>query len=190
VAAAVAAGDRGDNLFAVARPRPGAPSWRYPDWLYSSVHALRRLVGPELVVGQTCDLQSSGLHPLEEMAGLPSRWTGAAERATALVAAPPTGPGGIVELVVEGLGAPPAAGAALTLHADVGGARVTFPIDSTFEPFSVRAPVDLPPGTPPGAEVEVVLTTDRRWVPASVGLGADHRQLGVALRRIALLGAG
>jgi SAM-dependent methyltransferase len=123
VADAVASGDRGDNLFAVARPRPGAPSWRYPDWLYSSVHALRRLVAPELVVGQTCDLQSSGLHPLEEMAGTPSRWMGAAEHATALVAAPPAGADGMVELVVEGVAAPPAAGGALTLEADVGGRR-------------------------------------------------------------------
>jgi SAM-dependent methyltransferase len=187
VAQAVAPDDRGDNLFAVARPRPGAPSWRYPDWLYSSVHALRRLVGPEMVVGQTCDLQSSGLHPLEEMAGVPSRWMGAAERATALVAAPPAGAGGTVELVVDGVAAPPAAGAAITLTAEVGGRRLAFPIDSTFEPFSVRAPLDLPPGTAPGAEVEVVLTTDRRWVPASVGMGSDPRQLGVALRRVALL---
>lgn len=190
VADAVAPEDRGDNLFAVARPRPGAPSWRYPDWLYSSVHALRRLVGPELVVGQTCDLQSSGLHQLEEMAGVASRWTGAAERATALVAAPPGAPAGPVAVLVEGVGAPPAAGPTLTLEVEVAGQRASFPIESTFEPFAVRAPVELPPGTVPGAEVEVVLTTDRRWVPAHVGMGADERQLGVALRRVALVAAG
>ena len=190
VADAVAPDDRGDNLFAVARPRPGAPSWRYPDWLYSSVHALRRLVGPELVVGRTCDLQSSGLHPLEEMAGVPSRWMGAAEQATALVAAPASAPSGPVELVVEGVGAPPAVGADLVLHAEVGGGRASFPIESTFEPFVVRAPLDLPPGTAPGAELEVTLTTDRLWVPAEVGMGADQRRLGVALRRVAVVDAG
>jgi SAM-dependent methyltransferase len=82
VADAVASGDRGDNLFAVARPRPGAPSWRYPDWLYSSVHALRRLVGPE--DGGRADLRPpvERAAPAGGDAGVPSRWMGAAERAT------------------------------------------------------------------------------------------------------------
>jgi SAM-dependent methyltransferase len=186
VAASIATEDRGDNLFAVARPRPGRPSWRYPTWLYSSVHALRRLVGPELVVGETCDLQSSGLHELEEMGGVPTRWLGAAEPAIALVARPEAGAEG-VDLLVEGLAAPPAAGGPIELRARVGDATASFTIPSTSEPFSVRAPLALAPGTGVGDEVEVALTTDRRWVPAEVGLGGDRRQLAVALRRVALV---
>ncbi|MDQ3385240.1 MAG: class I SAM-dependent methyltransferase [Actinomycetota bacterium] len=187
VADAVAPQDRGDNLFAVAHPRPGAPSWRYPEWLYSSVHALRRLVAPELVVGRSCDLQSSGLHALEDMKGSPSRWMGAAEQVTAMVAAPPASLTGPVELVVEGVGAPPAAGSPIELRVRVGDEEVTFKVDSTFEAFTVTAPVALPPGTSPGDEVEVVLTTDRTWVPADVGMGADHRRLSLALRRVAVV---
>lgn len=184
VLARLAVEDRGDNLFAVARTRPGPPSWRYPAWLYSSVHALRRLVQPDLVVGTSCDLQSSGLHPLEQLDGVPTRWMGEHEVATALVEAPQVE--GPVSVVVEGVGAPPAAGAPLQLTARIGGAAASWSVPCDSAPFSVKAEVDV--ALVPGGAVEVLLGTDRRWAPAEVGLGPDHRQLSLCLRRVALEG--
>ncbi len=176
--------ERGDNLFAVARARPGRPSWRYPTWLYSSVHALRRLVQPDLVIGHTCDLQATGLHPLEEIGGEPTRWMGAEEVATALVAAPAGSGGAGVTVVVEGIAAPPAAGAPLVLTARIGDAAASWEIPCDSAPFVVRAMLPVAPAA--GAEAEVALTTDRRWTPAAAGLGPDHRLLSVGLRRVAL----
>ncbi len=179
----VAPEDRGDNLFAVARARPGAPSWRYPTWLYSSVHALRRVVRPDVVVGVSCDLQSAGLHPLEEIGGAPTRWMGAEAVATAVVVVPASG--GPLQVVVEGIGAPPSAGDPLELSARIGEATVSWQVPCDSQPFSVSA--ELAVDAPAGDALEVVLSTDRRWKPVDVGLGPDHRQLAVGLRRVALV---
>lgn len=176
--------DRGDNLFAVARARPGRPSWRYPSWLFSSVHALRRVVQPDLVVGQSCDLQASGLHPLEEIGAVPTRWMGADEVATALVAVPAGAGDGRVAVVVEGIAAPPAAGAALQLTARIAASSATWVIPCDSAPFEVRSVLDV--DIEEAVEVEVELSTDRRWTPAEVGLGPDPRRLSLGLRRVAL----
>ena len=55
----VAVADRGCNLFAVAVARD-EPRWAYPDWLYSSRHAFRRVVRPDLRVGFNHDVQAWG----------------------------------------------------------------------------------------------------------------------------------
>ena len=81
--------DRGENLFALARAH-GDPRWPYPNWLYSSRHALRRVVRPDLAMGFNCDLQSSGFHELEDFGGRPGRWTGCGDQARVLLA-PPAG---------------------------------------------------------------------------------------------------
>jgi SAM-dependent methyltransferase len=71
---------REDRLFALARP-VGEPRWRYPDWLYASKHALRRVVRPDLVMGLNDDLQAFGFHELLDRSGRCVRWTGPASAA-------------------------------------------------------------------------------------------------------------
>lgn len=181
-AAELESADRGDNLFAVAHTRPGPPAWRYPQWLYSSVHALHRLVNPELVVGTSCDLQSTGLHPLEELDGRPGRWMGAAEVATALVAAPEGAHR--ANVVVEGAAAPPAAGGPVRLTARIGTEEASWTLPSDGKPFAVQASFERWPTSSAG--VEVALCTDRTWSPADVSLGPDRRRLSLVLRRVAL----
>ena len=61
--------NRGDNLFAVARP-VGRRRWPYNEWLYSSQHALHhRVVEPDVVMGENGYLQTTGLYPVEHIGG-------------------------------------------------------------------------------------------------------------------------
>ncbi len=68
-------GTRQDRLFALARPL-GEPRWRYPDWLFASKHALRRVARPDLVMGVNDDLQSFGFRELVKLHGRCGRWIG------------------------------------------------------------------------------------------------------------------
>lgn len=160
---------RGENLFAVALGT-GQPRWCYPAWLYSSTHALKRLVRPDLVVGVNCDLQSSGLHHLEEGAVGAWRWTGAGE-AEILVDAGPTGAGSVA---VEGVAPPTSAGALVLVVAGPSG-RASAQVAADSRPFSLDLPVPLPPGP-----ATLTISTDRTWSPG----GGDPRQLGVQLQRV------
>ena len=166
---------RGENLFAVALGT-GTPRWRYPPWLYSSVHGLSRLVAPDLVVGVNCDLQSSGLHGLEEGPRGAVRWTGPAE-ARVLVDA---GPSGASQVRVEGVAPPaPAGPLVLTVAGPAGVAGATVPADD--QPFALDFEVSLPPGP-----THLTLSTDRTWSPE----GPDGRRVGVQVRRVAVAGTG
>lgn len=162
--------DRGENLFAVATGT-GRPRWRYSRWLYSSAHALRRPVRPDLVVGINCELQSSGLYDLEVDARGEQRWTGPAP-ATALLDA---GPSGSERVIVEGLAPPPMAGEPIVLNMAGPSGTAQGKVAADGEPFRLELPLALPPGP-----VELTLTTDRTWTPG----GPDTRQLGVQLRRV------
>jgi len=163
--------DRGENLFAVA-VGTGQPRWRYPTWLYSSAHAIKRLALADLVVGVSCDIQSSGLHDLEEGPNGALRWTGPTE-AEILVDA---GPSGSSHVTVEGLAPPPVAGAMfLAVAGPSGSAGAEVSPDS--QPFNLDLAVELPPGP-----VTLKLSTDRTWTPE----GPDNRQLGVQIRRVAV----
>lgn len=161
---------RGENLFAVAIGT-GQPIWHYPSWLYSSTHALKRVIAPELVVGVNCELQSSGLYNLERDDRGAQRWTGP-ELATILIDA---GPRGADLVVVEGVAPPPVAGDIhVVLAGPKGSANVI--VAANGLPFRIELELELMPG--PAA---LSLSTDRTWTPG----GPDTRQLGVQLRGIA-----
>jgi SAM-dependent methyltransferase len=169
--------DRGENLFAVARPF-GEERWPYPLWLYSSRHALRRIVRPDLRIGCNDDIQSAGLHEIAEADGPLVRWTGAADEAVVWLAPDFSGGG---HLQVEGTAPPAAAGDSVRLEAEVDDQRVSWDIPCDGRPFTREAEVEVSEG-----EQEIRLRTDRTWVPADVGLGADRRPLGIALSSVAL----
>jgi SAM-dependent methyltransferase len=168
--------DRGENLFVVAHTH-GSPRWPYPTWLYSSTHALSRIVLPDLRMGTNCDLQSSGFHQLETIEGRPARWTGKSPSARALV----TAPAGPAELRVEGFAPPPPAGRSIFVMARLGGSEASWPIMCDGAPFCLTANVDAP-----GERAEIVLETDRVWRPVDVGINADGRTLGVLISAVAL----
>jgi SAM-dependent methyltransferase len=164
--------DRGENLFAVARA-VGDPVWAYPDWLYSSKHALRRAVLPDVVIGRNCDLQTSGLHPVETIGGRHGRWTG--EAAVELVLAPERGGPGSV--VVEGESSGVAGAGVVRVFVEAHGRSGSWAIPADGQPFRLALPVDVEPG-----EQVVRVRTDRTWSPREVGAGDDSRRLGVVLR--------
>lgn len=169
--------DRGENLFVAARPF-GEERWPYPRWLYSSRHALRRIVRPDLRVGCNDDIQSAGLH---ESAGADSplaRWTGAADTAVAWVAPEFSGGG---RLVVEGTAPPAAAGTPIRLEAEVDDVRVSWDVPCDGRPFRREAEIEVRAG-----EQEVSVRTDRTWTPNAVGIAGDGRALGVAVARVAI----
>jgi SAM-dependent methyltransferase len=173
---AISLADRGEGLFAVAHTR-GSPRWCYPQWLYSSTHALSRVVLPELRMGTNCDLQATGFHLLEKVDGREARWTGRSPSARALVVAP----GGAAEVRVEGIAPPPQVGRPVTLTARLGGHEASWSIACDGAAFCVRSVMGAPRG-----HAEVVLETDRVWRPADLGMGADGRTLGVLITSVAL----
>lgn len=163
---------RGENLFAVA-VGTGHPRWRYPRWLYSSTHAIRRLVRPDLVVGVSCDVQSSGLYDLEKGLDGPMRWTGSDDAEILLEA----GPAGADRVIVEGAAPPVAAGPLVLSVAGPGGSSGA-EVAADGQPFRLELPVALPPGP-----ATVTLSTNRTWSPG----GGDERQLGVQIRRVSVV---
>jgi SAM-dependent methyltransferase len=174
VAPGVSAADRGDNLFAVARPT-GESRWHYPPWLYSSRHALRRVVSPEVRAGHNDEVQATGLHLAEVLDGAWGCWT-AAEEAVFTVESP----GGSGSVVVEGLAPPASVGRPVAVEIVVGEASSTHDVVCDGRPFVVRSAV-----SPSEGRVEVRLRAPT-WVPAEVGQGADERRLGVVVRRVAV----
>lgn len=168
--------NRGDNLFVVARP-VGEPRWRYPRWLYTSQHAIRRVVRPDLVMGYNDDLQTAGFHDLETVGGMEVRWMGAAPTAQVTLEAPD--PSQKCLLRVQGLAAPVAVGGETVLTISTDETSLSWSITDDGEPFVVEAPVELDPGP-----VDLELAVDPTFVPRQVGLGEDTRALGVAISRI------
>lgn len=167
--------DRGEYVFAVARA-VGPDRWRYPPWLYQSRHALARAVLPDLEVGRNDDLQSQGFHDRETMAGREVRWM--AKQATVLLGPSIEGP---AQLRITGVAPPIGAGFPIKLHADVMGEEVSATIVPGEGLFSVVLPVSADAG-----EVWVALGADRTWRPVDVGLGADDRELSVAISSVGL----
>lgn len=131
-------GDRGDNLFAVARVGVHGRRWAYPDWLYQSRHALRRVVAPDVVVGFNDDLQADGLSDYRPSPGVESRWTG--PKASVTIGAPGEG---TYELTITGAAPPSQAGSEVTLTATADGWSQSFPIHCDGRPFSLSAMVPL-----------------------------------------------
>lgn len=170
--------DRGENLFIVAESANG-PRWRYPDWLYSSQHALRRVVRPGVDMGVNCELQSSGFHALEEFDGRFGRWTGAAETASVTLDAGSTS---ARRLVLSGTAPPPAVGGTIKLSARLAGTAAVSVIECDGAPFEVSH--DVPAV---GGVVEVELVIEPTWRPCDVGAGADTRRLGVVIHTARLI---
>jgi SAM-dependent methyltransferase len=168
---------RGDNLFALAAT-DGERRWAYPDWLYASKHALRKVVRPDLMMGRNDDLQSSGFHQLEVVSDRHVRWTGAAPKASALVEA---SGGERARLVIEGLAPPKGVATPVHLHASVAGQEVSWEVTSNGRAFSVSAKIEVDPG-----QHDVGIWTEPVWRPLDVGLSIDARVLGVAVSRVAI----
>ena len=171
-----ATGDRGDNLFAIARA-VGEERWSYPPWLYQSRHAIRHVVRPDVVVGLNDDVQSDGLH--EELAPRDVRWTGPGVATLTLEPAPDAG-----TLRIEGEAPPVVVGAPIVLRAEWPDGDQVWTIPCDGRPFSVAAPIAslvLDPST-----IDVCLSTDRTWQPRSVGISDDERELGVAIRSVSI----
>jgi SAM-dependent methyltransferase len=169
--------NRGFNLFAVAEPI-GQPKWVYPDWLFSSRHALWRLVMPSLVVGRNDDLQCRGFHAREVVGGCDARWTGADDTSIVLVGSVE----GTSRVVIEGVAPPHMVGSSLRLSADVEGTRAQWDIECNDGAFRVESDHVTTTGRPQ----EIVIRTDRTWKPNEVGLSTDERTLGVAVTGVSL----
>jgi hypothetical protein len=177
VADGVEPAHRGDNLFALAVTN-GERRWAYPDWLYASKHALRKVVLPDLTMGRNDDLQSSGFHHLEVVGGRHVRWTGAASKASALVEATRSDR---LRLVIEGLAPPVGVATPIHLHASVAGQEVSWELVSNGRAFSVSAKVEVGPG-----HHDVSIWTEPVWRPIDCGHSIDARTLGVAIARVTI----
>jgi SAM-dependent methyltransferase len=167
--------NRGDNLFCLARA-VGEDRWAYPDWLFTSKPALygRRIVAPDVVIGVNDDLQSTGLHSLENGPAGTFRWMGPGV-VRVLTEKGFAGPG---RLVLQGF-TPPIEPAMLpSLKCTLGGQEKEWSpreqggFKAAFE-FDVSAGVQ-----------EAQLAVSRTWSQADSQQGADARRLGLALQRI------
>jgi SAM-dependent methyltransferase len=174
--------DRGENLFALARAT-GEPRWRYPEWLYSSRHALARVVRPDVRMGYNDDLQTRGLHGLEDHTAQPYRWTGP-EEGVIVLGGSGTGGAGPGRVRIEGFAPPVAAGPSIKLWARAGGQTVSWQVPCQGQTFEVEAVLDLPSGI-----IELRVGSGPPWRPIDIGDGLDTRRLGVALTAVSIVGA-
>ncbi len=173
--------DRGENLFARARAT-GEPRWRYPEWLYSSRHALARVVRPDVRMGVNDELQTRGLHGLEDHADPPYRWTGPDEGVIVLRHATSSSPAAPARVRLEGFAPPVGAGPSIKLWASVGGQTVSWQVPCEGQTFAVEGTLDLPPET-----FELRVGAGPPWRPIDIGDGPDTRQLGVALTAVSIV---
>lgn len=173
--------DRGDNLFALARPVDG-PRWRYPSWLYASRHAIKRMVLPDVRCGYNDEVQARGLHDAERFgaAGDWACWTAAD---SAVFDVQPVGS----TVTVEGWAPPSGVPGPVTLTVDVAGSRAAASeLACDGERFTISATVaGMEDADAGGGPVEVVVSVPT-WSPAELGMSADTRRLGVAISRVAL----
>jgi SAM-dependent methyltransferase len=169
--------DRGDNLFALACPE-GEARWRYPTWLYSSTHAVRRVVSPDFRAGHNDEMQGTGFYPAEKLEGAWACWMGAADWADVTIEAPIDG---AATVVVEGLAPPALVPGPIALEVTVGSQASSHAIACDGQPFLLRVPAVVNQG-----EITVGFSVTPQWTPAGAGINEDHRPLGVALRRVAV----
>jgi SAM-dependent methyltransferase len=176
----IGTGNRGDNLFFLARA-VGRDRWQYPDWLFTSKHGLygRRIVRPGVEIGINDDLQTLGLHPLEDGEHGRFRWMGTGP-VKVLTEKADGGPG---RLVVEGITPPLAADAMPALRCSYDGTEQEWTAVEGNAPF--RCEFDL---TVPAGKQEVELSLSSTWTPSKSGHGGDHRQLGLALTSVSWAG--
>jgi SAM-dependent methyltransferase len=160
-----------DNLFVLARAH-GRPIYYYPPWLYRSMASLRRVVRPDIVMGENDAIQlGRGWHPLERLP-YAARWT--SEHAYAYLLRPENS--ARLGLEVSAPGAPPAP---MTLTVKIGSVDQSFALKAgVWEELYVPVPSALP------SEVEVGLTVNPTYNPCLVGHSQDNRELGVLVKRI------
>jgi len=160
-----------DNLFVLARAH-GQPIYSYPPWLYRSMASLRRVVRPDVVMGENDAVQlGKGWYPLERLP-FAARWT--SEQAFAYLLRPENPRRLGLELSALGNTSIP-----LTLTIAIGSTQQAFTLKSgIWEKLYLSVPSDLPP------EVEVCLTVSSTCNPFRLGHSRDDRELGVLVKRI------
>lgn len=165
---------RRDHLFVLAR-RSQSRRYYYPSWLYSSTHAIHRVVSSDVRMGQNdvghLSLGWWNLEPFDP----PLRWTEqearlhliAPENASMVNAEVCPGPQALGEVQLT-LGI--AGQESVARHTLVAG-----------EWHIVQLPIAERVSA---TEIEVILLTDRTRCPVALGVGEDPRELGVMVRRI------
>lgn len=160
-----------DNLFVLAQAS-GRPCYYYPNWLYRSREHIRRIIHPEVVMGENDAVQlGEGWYPLERLP-FAARWTSAQAVAYLLLPSAPRRLG--LEVNAQGATLGPT-----TLTIAV--AEMRRSVVLAMDHWQGLA-FDLPDGLPP--EVEVRLFAEPTRNPARLGLSRDDRDLGVLVRRI------
>lgn len=160
-----------DNLFVLARIH-GQPIYFCPPWLYRSMSSLRRVIRPDVVMGENDAVQlGKGWHPLERLP-YAARWT--SEQAYAYLLRPENPQ----RLGLE-ISAPGAPSSPMTLTVEIGSAHQSFALKSgIWEELYLSVPPDL------SSEVEVRLTVKPTYNPFRLGHSRDNRELGVLVRRL------
>jgi SAM-dependent methyltransferase len=160
-----------DNLFVVAKTH-GRPIYNYPTWLYRSMLSLRRVVRPDIVMGENDAVQlGEGWYPLERLP-YAARWTSG--RAVAYLLRPKHAR----RLGLE-ISTPGAAWNPTTLRVEVGAVHRTFDLkNGDWQELHMPLPTDL------AAEVEIHLVTEPTFNPLQLGTSQDNRDLGVLVKHL------
>ena len=166
-----------DNLFAIGTAE-GRPRYSYPDWLYRSMHACRKIVSPLIVVGENDAVQmNQGWYLREQVAGSCARWSH--KEAWAHLMRLDGGHRVVVQVcaLARSLGA-------TTFSIQVGSQTQAFElVDDDWHELAVELPADLERTT----IVDVKLTVDHtRASVYKVGSIVSQRELGVLVRQIEL----
>jgi SAM-dependent methyltransferase len=165
-----------DNIFAIGTAA-GRPRYCYPDWLYRSMHACRKIVSPLIVVGENDAVQmGEGWHLREKVGDCYARWSRKEAWAHLLWLDDARQVVLQVCAMAKYLGP-------VTLFVQTGGQTQTF--EFTDDDWHELV-IDLPPDLEHATTVDVKLAVDHTRVPAQSVDTADQRELGVLVRQIGL----
>lgn len=173
--------DRGEYVFLLASAF-GRERWRFPEWLYQSRHALRRVVMADMDVGRNDDVQTVGFHDRETVGGRDIRWIGRQPEARVLLSPQFRGPG---LLRIDGLQPPPEVGEPIRLLIGFGEEAFEREVESEGDWFVMNIPVEVTP------ENHLIrLRVSRTWIPADLGMNDDRRELGLAISQVGFVPVG
>lgn len=160
-----------DNIFVLARAS-GSPRYAYPPALYRSMYGVRRVVSPEIVIGEYDEAQlGEGWYPFE--AELGARWTSKTAWAYLLRGRNEATLGLEINGRAASLGQ-------VALSIQVGSEACTVQMSTDeWQKFQIPLPQDLADDQ---VEIKMVAAPTRR--PSEIGGSQDARELGVMVRRL------
>lgn len=166
-----------DNLFAIGTAT-GRPRYAYPDWLYRSMHACRKIVSPLIIVGENDFIQmdNNGWYPRERIGDFYARWS--RQKAAVYL----LGFDGMRRVSAQVCG----------LAQFLGPVKLTIQVANQTQVFELNDDdwheigLDIPTNLESADVIDITFSVEHVRIPAHIVGSGDPRELGVMIRQVEL----